>query len=364
MKKLLALLLAAVMIFAAGCGGGAPAPKDETPSAIKPVENEEKVTLYDRTMSQSLTLTRVTTDSRKDASELYMIIREYLDKLGVTAEIKSLYTIPFGLANNYSECIPVKVYFEDEGVKPIYVDIFKDDTRYTPGLSAIGHYRDEDVVNDEYLTKTTDVLYAWIDKLQESLGFLDSKHDVHFIITCLRDLPLATPSESEKKLFEYTADRYFHYMLASWPELGEATTIDGQYYQILNRDDIKSVDDLRTYLAGAFTERILLEIQTARPELEMGDHPVYYEKDGALYVAPMGQGGPEDLAGVEVKYSAQNDNYLFLILEATRVVRNWDTWEVEYSFYEEYMIVYEKTGDSWLCDFYVDIPFGYYESLM
>ena len=67
------------MIFAAGCGGGAPAPKDETPSAIKPVENEEKVTLYDRTMSQSLTLTRVTTDSRKDASELYMIIREYLD---------------------------------------------------------------------------------------------------------------------------------------------------------------------------------------------------------------------------------------------------------------------------------------------
>ncbi len=95
-----------------------------------------------------------------------------------------------------------------------------------------------------------------------------------------------------------------------------------------------------------------------------GDYPIYLEYDGALYIAPIGMGGPEDLESVEVKYTAQKGNYLFFIVEATRVDRNWDTWEVIDRYYQEFIIVYEKSGDSWLCDYFTDISYGFYETML
>ncbi|MBO4819376.1 MAG: hypothetical protein J5528_04470, partial [Firmicutes bacterium] len=67
---------------------------------------------------------------------------------------------------------------------------------------------------------------------------------------------------------------------------------------------------------------------------------------------------------VELKYTAQKGDYLFFIVEATRVERNWDTWEVTSRNYQEFIYVYEKSGDTWLCDHFVDISFGFYQTML
>ena len=365
MKKICAILLVLAMLFACGCGGGSNAPKeDDRYDAVKPVSGEEAVTLYDSTLDQTLTLTRVTTDSRSDAKDLLELVISYLESLGVNAKIKSMYTIPFGLAGNWSEYLPIKVFFDGESVQPIYVIVFKDGIKYTEGLTAVASFRDSDVSNNEYFNKTTGLTDVWNYKLKESLGFASSYKEVFFPITMTRDLAFSTPSESEKELYSETTSRYYKYMLAMWQEMGEAQTINGNYYQKLNRDDIKSKDDLGKYLGGVFTEPVVSGIRNARDFLESGDYPIYLEYDGALYIAPIGMGGPEDLESVEVKYTAQKGNYLFFIVEATRVDRNWDTWEVIDRHYQEFIIVYEKSGDSWLCDYFTDISYGFYETML
>ena len=364
MKKITAILLVLAMLFACGCGGGKNDPKDDRSDAIKPAEGEEAVTLYDSTLDQTLTLTRVTTESREDAADILNLVYSYLEGLGITAKIKSLYTIPFGLAGNWEEYIPIKVFFDGD-VPPAYVIVLRDGTKYTPGMTAMASFRDSDVSNSEYFNKTTNCIDNWTGNLKKALGFGDSDHDVNFPITMTRDLSFALPSDSDKALYEEVVTRYSRYMLALWNEdLGEAQMIGGNYYQPLNRDDIRKKDDFHDYLAAIFTEDNISPIRSARSDLESGEYPVYYESDGRIYVAPIGMGGPENLEGVEIKYSAQNGNYLFHIMEATRVERNWDTWEVISRHYEEYIFIYEKSGDSWLCDYFTDIPFGFYSTMM
>ncbi|MBR0481282.1 MAG: hypothetical protein IJJ48_02285 [Firmicutes bacterium] len=368
MKKLLALLLALVMLFACACDGGKNGSKDDRYDAIKPGD-EEAVTLYDSTLNQTLTLTKVTTESREDASDLLDVIYAYLESLGISAKVKSLYTIPFGLAGNWNEYLPVKVFFEDESVSPIYVIVLKDGTKYTAGLTAMASFRDADVANSEYFNKTLSCIDNWEALLKEALGFQGSDKSIFFPITMTRDLAFATPSDNDKKLYEETNSRYYKYMLALWyDDMGESVQINGLWYQPLNRDDIKSRDDLREYLAGVFTEKNVEGIKASRPELESGDYPVYYEYDGKLYVAGIGMGGPEDLESVELKYVAQQRDYLFFIVEATRADRNWnsstDSWETTNRHYQEFMYIYEKPVDSWLCDYYTDISFGFYETIM
>ena len=75
MKKTIAIILVLTMLFACGCGGGSEAPqKDDRYDAVKPAENEEAVTLYDSTLDQTFTLSRVTTSSREDAQQMLDVI--------------------------------------------------------------------------------------------------------------------------------------------------------------------------------------------------------------------------------------------------------------------------------------------------
>ena len=355
-----------LMVFACGCGGGSKAPEDDRSDAIKPASGEEAVTLYDSTLDQTLTLTRVTTDSREDAKELLNVVYAYLESLGITAKIKSMYTIPFGLAGQYDDILPLKVFFEDENVAPIYIPVFHDGREWTKGLTAEGSFRDDDVTNSEYFNKTLAVDEAWKNKLKANLGFAKEDIQMYFAIAMTRDLSFSIPDENQKKLYEETVDRYTNYMLATWSnDLGEPKEIDAGFYQPLNRDDIKTRDDLGKYLGAVFTEENVTAIRQANPDLESGSYPIYYEYDGKLWVAPIGQGGPEDIGNIEVKYAAQKGDYLFLIIEVTRIDdRNWDTWEVLKSHYEEHIFVYEKSGSNWLCDYFEDIPFGYYYTMM
>ena len=366
MKKTIAIILVLTMLFACGCGGGSEAPqKDDRYDAVKPAENEEAVTLYDSTLDQTFTLSRVTTSSREDAQQMLDVIYAYLESLGITAKIKSLYTIPFGLAGQYADNIPVKVYFSDENVAPAYVMVLKDSIEYTKGMSAMGSFRDADISNNEYFNKCLAIIDAYSAKLKEALGFARSDVEMYFPSIMTRDLSFALPSEKEKSLYGETNSRYYKYMLALWSnDFGEPEYIDGMYYQPLNRDDIKKKDDLGTFLGGVFTQDNVDMIRNARPDLESGSYPIYYEHNGKLYVAPIGMGGPEDLESVELKYTAQKGDYLFFIVEATRVERNWDTWEVTSRNYQEFIYVYEKSGDSWLCDHFVDISFGFYQTML
>ena len=366
MKKVLAILLALAMLLACSCGPSGQPAKDDRTDAIKPASGEETVTLYDSTLDQTFTLTRVTTESREDAADMLDVIYAYLESLGITAKIKSMYTVPFGLAGQYADNIPVKVYFTDENVAPIYVMVLKDTIEYTKGLSTMGSFRDADITNNEYFNKCIAVMDAYNAKLKEALGFAKDDVELYFPVFMTRDLSFAIPSESQKDLYGETNTRYFSYILGSWHnDLGEPQYIGSNYYQPLNRDDIKSRDDLGKYLAGVFTQDRVTEIRAARPDLESGDYPVYYEKDGKLWVAPIGMGGPEDLESIEVKYAAEKNGYLFFVVEATRVTdRNWDTWEPLSKEYQEFLCVYEKSGDSWLCDYYTDISFGWYQTML
>ncbi len=364
MKKVLAIFLCIAMLFACACQGGGNG-KDSKYDILKPSDAADDMSIFDNTQG-TMTLWRVTTDSISEANELLDLIIEYLASQGLTDEIKALYLLDAGIAGNYGSILPIKVLFKDENADPVFVPVYRDDIKYTKGMCCMGHFRDSEVQNGEFFNKIIEVSDTFDKKLKNDLGFLRDDVDIYFPIKMTRDLSFEMPDKAMTMLWGDTASTYTKFAVAMWSDqLDEnSTKIDGVDYQRINNDNIKTLDDLKTFLASSFTEDESSNIYDAFPYLVSGESPVYKEYEGSLYIQPIGIGSDITLKGIEVKYVAkQEDLRLFMILEATRAVMDDDWNEVGESF-EEYLIVFEKdNAGQWKCDHYVDIPFHMYESM-
>ncbi len=365
MKKILALLLVLSMLFTlAACGGESK--KDDKSKIIGPSASEEDIYLHDNTWGD-IKLIRVTTASRNDAEELLDLITDYLTSLGMTSKIKSLYIIPNVSEDYAEETLFVRVYFEDSSVDYVYVSIHVDKTKYNPGKICVGSFRDADVKNEEYINTAFEKTGDYADKLANDLGIGSKRTDVSgifFPLYMTRDLSFELPAESHEKLMRETMDAYDKYVHAGWSSESEpgGVSIDGMYYQKIVSDTIKSYDDLRNFRMTYFTEFVADEIE-ARFGMTEGDHPIYLEKDGALYFCPIGMGGPFGYKGPKVKYVAEKDGYLFMLIEG-----EWTDFDDDYNpttpYYTYDMFVYEKdTSGTWKCDCYEDIGLRQYESV-
>ena len=364
MKKVLALLLAFSMLFVmAACEGGNKT--DDKDNVIKPSANEEDIYIHDNTWGD-IKLLRVTTESRQDASELLELIKKYLTSLGMNYKIKSLYIIPNVTQDYAEEILPVRVYFDDASIDYIYVSVLVDKTKYTPGKVCVGNFRDSDVVNNEYIETACWYGGDFNTKLANDLGIGNKRPDVSnvsFPLYMTRDLSFEVPTKIHHMLMQDTISAFYKYIHADWSNEFEpgVVIIDGNYYQKLISDTIKSLDDLNAYLKQYFTEFVAWDIE-AFYGMTQGDYPIYLEKDGAIYVCPIGIGGPIGYIGPEVKYVAEKDGYLFMIIEGS-----WTEFDDDFNPINPYftydMYVFEKDASGeWKCDRFRDIPYGRYET--
>ena len=341
-------------------------PKIDKKDAIKPLEADEKLSLYDKPLDTYFPMFHIDTKANEDAEDYLNLCYAYLESLGIGAQIKAMYAIPMGIANEYHDTFPVKIIFTDEAVAPIYLVILRDNIEYTKGISCIGSFRDDDVSNEEYFNKVIAIDDALVTKLNAAIGSGGSEYNIFFPIKMTANLKFSAPSEADTKLFENAANVYFKYAFASWYDTlsEDATYINGNYYQKLTHPDIKTIADFDTFLGKAFTAKVTTEIKDMAGMTE-GSYPIYVEQDGAVYIAPMGMGGPEGLESVKPKFVAvKDDSTLFMVVEATWHELD-DDWNPISTYYSDHLYVFVKDdGGAWKCDRYEDIPFGRYTTML
>ena len=190
--------------------------------------------------------------------------------------------------------------------------------------------------------------------------------EIYFPIRITRNLSFQTAGAADEELLVKTRNVYDKFTLADFYDVLETppTTVDGFWVQRINDPKFTSIDSLYVYLGTAFTDRVVKEINDRFDYMTEGNSPVYIEKDGSLYVVPIGMGGPEGLMDAKAKYVAQEGNWEFVIVEATRCDFD-DDWNPINTHYTEHLFVFEKQGDgSYRCDYYTDYVFGWYESSM
>ncbi len=341
-------------------------PEFDRLDAIKPLKDPEKLTLHDNSQGTEFDLIHIDTDSYPDAKDILDVAYAYLEAQGINGLIKAMYKIPMGFAGQYDSFDPIKIIFTDESIPPLYIVPLVDAREYTKGWAVMGSFRDADVSNSEYFNKVLDIHDLYSNGLLEKLGLREEDISVLFPIVMTRDLNFVEPVKSHMILFENSNEVYFKYALATWYDYTseESATINGNYYQKLNHPDIKSVADFDTYLQSAFTKLCADEIKLYR-DMTGGEYPIYVDHEGAVYVAPMGMGGPEDLEDAYIRAVAQQgDSRLFMIIEAKRCDRD-DNWKPINIRYTEHLRVFEKDSEgNWKCDWFDDHVYGFYTSPM
>ena len=308
------------------------------------------------------------TNNRKDAKEILDMIYDYLAAQGIEKNIKAIYDIQAGMAGNFSSVTPVKVVFEDENVEPVYILLFTDFRKYTAGKSIMGDVREKDVINNQYYVKFNEVISTYYDQIKARLGFLNkgAEAQIMFPIEEVRDVTFKEPDKTMEMLRGDTYAAYIRFMLGSWIVDPEGISINGEYYQKLISDDIKSTEDLVTkHLMKYFTPGVSQDIRAAFSDMFTGEYPVYVDYNGSVYVAPIGMGGPEGLESLEIKSVGEKGDLLFMILEKVMVELDddWNPIDGSQQRYE-YLWIFEKDASGeWKCGEFADPVYEMFTSI-
>ena len=363
MKRLLTVILAIGLLLVSGC---TPTEEDDPYAAIKPSEagTSEDSKIYDAGLGGDITVKRITTDSREDATELFELIKAYLESQGVTATIKSLHILEVGMAGNWEAVLPVKVLFEDEKVNPVYVVVYQDFRKYTKGMTCMGLFRDSDVINDRYFDKISEVTFGFENNLKKKLGLEDDNIIFNFTVKTTRDLNFSTADKTADMLFNDANSIYQHFIFASWYEVDEnAVEINGNPYNQVLLEGVHTFEDMADYMQVVFSERLAENLLMEFYRLYNVDH-IYVEYNGELYVTTVGMGGPYNLKTITVTKTAQKgDDIKFVIVETTWANYEYiDDVETEVSEDKvETMFIFVKDENGvWKCDHFEDVIFGWY----
>lgn len=159
---------------------------------------------------------------------------------------------------------------------------------------------------------------------------------------------VAAQTESQARLltedevlaaYDRAVDLYSWFDLAQLPSTEESTTVDGVSYRRVDYPGITDLEDLDAYLRGSFSEEV-----TARLLAIGGEHPLYREIDGVLYVAPSGRVRDTDKGEIrtqveQVGETAYEVNVAVdLLAEDHETVTGVECWSFPYEF----------VGDRWV----------------
>ena len=390
MKKNIILMLIAAILLLCACTPTDKGTEFDRYGCLDPAYASDKTSIWDNDAG-SIDCLRITTD-KADAKELLDVIYDHLAAQGIEKNIKAIYDVRAGLVGTCTAVMPVKVLFEDENVEPVFVVFFQDSRVYSAGQEIIGDVRDRDVVDDKYVDKFGGLLISFVQKVTSKYDFL--KEDAvtpMFDATMIRNLSFSAPDKEMEMLMRNTNSTYLRFGFALWGEMLDSAgvTLDGQYYQKLVSDEIRSTSDLVSkHLGSCFTERVAQDLRKEFSDLFEDETPVYIDYNGYLYVMPIGMGAAEGLKliditfmwdecskqtisaaeglkSTEVKAIAQKDgSLLFMIIEKVMVELDGIFNEIPGSEQKyEFLWVYEKDeSGNWKCGQYDDILYGRYTS--
>lgn len=355
-KFIIAVFLAALaLVFCAGCDK-ASGKKHANSSVIDKTEGYEALTLIENG-NESIELVHVDRKSCPDKAEAYLSVAEIcLADSGIKSEIKDLYRASLGLAGLEYGHDPVMILCADEGLNedPLFMVAvsYADSLIYTgcfKGSEAGGHYRDASSL----------VVNKYIDARAKELGLFAEESDnnqIMFNIFKLNGYDSEEVPAEISGLFKDADARLHKYGLADWFIPGQASEFVNDYYTV-PYDYIRSFSDVEAWLGECFTADIAKRTVEACRE-------IYKEEDGVLKAPGIGLGWSIDLCDYyPVKLIRLAEDHCYLIVEAKRMLIDWDTgqadWENPEYYYQEYLFELSQDNKGWVfCDF-TDIAYGF-----
>ena len=133
--------------------------------------------------------------------------------------------------------------------------------------------------------------------------------------------------------YERAVDLYSWFDLAQLPSAEESPTVDGISYRRVDYPGIADMEDLDDYLRGSFSDEV-----AARLLATGGEHPLYREIDGALYVAPSGRSRETDKGEIRAQVEQVGETAyavnvaVDLLAEDRETVTGIECWSFPYEF--------------------------------
>jgi len=361
MKKITALLLVLILLFAfTSCDKPDPEPEPQPPvfdknSALEPKENPSKQTIYDSIVGTDIELAQIVkTDIL--ATETLDLAYQCLAQMKIEDNIISLYNVPLGMAGNYVSYDVIRIDLQNTTDDAIYMVLVRDNE----GTALAGWFRQSEVENARYIAAATKVKTAYETALLNEFGFNNEKITVQFPITWLKGLSLKAANDTVQTLYKNTTTAFYKIRLCNVFDWSSEPEYYQDNYCKVSDPNFNSLETMKAYLGTVFTDDIRDDIYkevTTEPDI------LYVEANGKLYAAMIGMGGNDRIREINAKYFAETDTKLFMVVEASM-----QQWSDDYSYImdswtEEYLFTYVKANNTWLCNNFTDITFGFYSTI-
>lgn len=125
------------------------------------------------------------------------------------------------------------------------------------------------------------------------------------------------------------------FQLSTLPCGQEGLNVDGDLYYPVRSDGLETMEDLRIYLRGSFSQEVTEQLLSTG-----GEAPLYREIDGALYVRPVSRTRNPLRGGVELRVEQTGDtaytvNAAVELLDEDKTVSGVEYWSFPYELVDE-----------------------------
>ena len=125
------------------------------------------------------------------------------------------------------------------------------------------------------------------------------------------------------------------FQLSTLPCGEEGLNVDGNVYYPVRTDGLETLEDLRIYLRGSFSQELAEQFLSSG-----GDAPLYRDIDGALYVRPVSRSRDPLRGNVELRVEQTGDtaytvNAAVELLDEDKEVSGVEYWSFPYEWVDE-----------------------------
>lgn len=125
------------------------------------------------------------------------------------------------------------------------------------------------------------------------------------------------------------------FQLSTLPCGEEGLNVDGNVYYPVRSDGLETMEDLRIYLRGSFSQELAEQFLGSG-----GDAPLYRDIDGALYVRPVSRSRDPLRGNVELRVEQTGDtaytvNAAVELLDEDKTVSGVEYWSFPYELVDE-----------------------------
>ncbi len=366
MKKhsIVAVLLAAVLLVCTACKDSPSGAQQGNSAnagpggslAIDRVSGYREYSL-DIEDGETVELKHVDRQSFPDSAQaLQQMAEGCLQAEGISASVTDMYSVPLGLAGLEISYDPVILLTDSDEVNNdlIYmVPVCSGDQ-----LICAGCFRDSQA-EGQYRQVCSRIVSVCGDELAKALGLFPSDGTEYYVMFNIFRLN-GLKTEAVPRLIEdcYNEARYrlCTFCLSDWRLPGQEGCDSDGYYTIQS-DRIHSLDDVRSWLGEYFSDEISEYITANYSE-------AYKEEGGALKTMDLGIGFAIDLEDhYPVKVARLSEDHLYLIVEARRILVDWDDWNTDWEnaprYSQYYLFELQQSEKGWLFTDYTDIPYSF-----